>query len=87
MPYLHDVPLDEATAAWRAALDRVGALRKLPAESIFIGDANGRVTAAAVWARISVPHYHSSAMDGYAVRAAETAGATLTRPLRLKIGE
>ena len=87
MPYLHDVPLDEATAAWHAALDSVGALRKLPAESIFIGDANGRVTAAPVWARISVPHYHSSAMDGYAVRSAETAGATLTRPLRLKIGE
>ncbi len=87
MPYLHDVPLDEATAAWRAALDGVGALRKLPAEALFIGDANGRVTAAPVWARISVPHYHSSAMDGYAVRAAETAGATLTRPLRLPIGE
>jgi len=87
MPYLHDVPLDEAVAAWHAALDGVGALRKLPAESVFIGDANGRVTAAPVWARISVPHYHSSAMDGYAVRSAETAGATLTRPLRLKIGE
>jgi len=87
MTYLHDIPLDEAISAWREALNQVGALRKLPAESVFVGDANGRVTAAPVWARISVPHYHSAAMDGYAVRASDTAGATLTRPKRLKIGQ
>jgi len=87
MTYLHDIPLDEAVAAWHAALDGMGALRKLPAESLPIAAANGRVTAAPVWARISVPHYHAAAMDGYAVRAADTVGATLTRPLRLAVGE
>ncbi len=86
MTYLHDIPLDEAISAWRAALDSVGALRRLPAESLPLAEANGRVTAAPVWARISVPHYHASAMDGYAVTAANTVGATLTRPLRLAVG-
>ncbi|RME83700.1 MAG: molybdopterin biosynthesis protein [Caldilineae bacterium] len=87
MTYLHDIPLEEAIAAWHAALEHVGALRKLPAEAVFVAEANGRVTAAPVWARISVPHYHAAAMDGYAVRAADTVGATLTRPLRLALGE
>lgn len=87
MTYLHDIPLDEALNAWLAALERVGALRRLPAESVPIAEANGRVTAAPVWARISVPHYHAAAMDGYAVTAAETVGATLTRPLHLRLGE
>jgi len=31
--------------------------------------------------------YHAAAMDGVAVRAADTAGATETTPRRLKIGE
>ena len=45
------------------------ALEPLPGEEIAIGEALGRVTAAAVFARVSVPHYHASAMDGIAVRA------------------
>jgi putative molybdopterin biosynthesis protein len=40
-----------------------------------------------VWARISSPHYHAAAMDGFAVRAETTRGATETSPLRLKLGE
>ncbi len=87
MTYLHDIPLDEATTAWHNALQTIGALRRLPSEAILIAQANGRITAAPVWARTSVPHYHASAMDGYAVRAADTIGATLTRPLNLLVGE
>ena len=86
LTYLHDIPLHEARAVWHEALQEIGALRRLPSESIPVADANGRITAAPVWARISVPHYHSAAMDGYAVRAAATEGATLTRPLRLGLG-
>ena len=40
-----------------------------------IDEALGRVTAEAVFARISVPHYHAAAMDGIAVRAEDTLGA------------
>jgi putative molybdopterin biosynthesis protein len=39
-----------------------------------------------VWARISSPHYHASAMDGYAVRAEDTGGASETSPLLLLLG-
>ena len=86
LTYLRDIPLHEARAVWHEALQEIGALRRLPSESLPVANANGRITAAPVWARISVPHYHSAAMDGYAVRAAATEGATLTRPLRLGLG-
>ena len=48
--------------------------------------ANGRVTAEPIWAKISSPHYHAAAMDGYAVRAEETHGATETSPKLLAVG-
>ncbi len=68
-------------------LDAAGALRRLPSETLPVAEANGRVTAAPVWARISVPHYHAAAMDGFAVVAHDTVGATLTRPLHLGLGQ
>lgn len=43
------------------------------------------MTAAPVWARLSAPHYHAAAMDGYAVRARDTTIATDTQPLHLKL--
>ncbi|HSN76126.1 MAG TPA: molybdopterin biosynthesis protein [Anaerolineae bacterium] len=85
--YLHDIGLDEAVRAWRAALVEADALGTLASESLPVAECLGRVTAAPVWARISSPHYHASAMDGYAVAAEDTAGATETRPKRLAIGE
>ncbi|MCB9113575.1 MAG: molybdopterin biosynthesis protein [Caldilinea sp.] len=84
--YLHDVALSEALASWHAALDAAGLLDTLPGETIALDQALGRVTAEPVWARISSPHYHAAAMDGYAVRAEETRGATETSPRLLKIG-
>lgn len=50
-------------------------------------DAVGRVTAGAVFANISSPHYHAVAMDGVAVRAVDTVGAAETAPKRLLLGE
>jgi putative molybdopterin biosynthesis protein len=43
----------------------------------------GRVTAAPVYARLSVPHYHGAAMDGIAVRAEDTFGASEASPVEL----
>ena len=40
-----------------------------------------------MWARISAPHYYAAAMDGIAVHAKETAGATETSPKHLHPGE
>ncbi len=79
--YLHDIPLSEAIAALHNALKNAGLLRVLGEEEIPLDErALGRILAQPVWARISSPHYHASAMDGFAVRAEETAGALPTAP-------
>ncbi|MCE7989259.1 MAG: molybdopterin biosynthesis protein [Caldilinea sp. CFX5] len=85
--YLHDIALDQAVTAWHTALSGQGLLQPLPSEVIPLPHALGRVTAAPVWARISAPHYHASAMDGYAVLADDTRGATETSPKQLRIGQ
>ena len=86
--YLHDIPLDKAQAALRSALQVADLWRVLGAENIPLAEnALGRVLAEPIWAKISSPHYHASAMDGFAVRANETAGASLTAPLTLEIGK
>ncbi|MCS6828456.1 MAG: molybdopterin biosynthesis protein [Caldilinea sp.] len=85
--YLQDVALSEALDRWHTVLAEHGLLQPLPAETIPLDQALGRVTAEPVWAKISSPHYHAAAMDGYAVRAEATRGATETTPLLLKVGE
>lgn len=83
--YLEDIPLEQARARLLAALRAVGRDGPLPGERVALAAAPGRVTAEAVYARLSSPHYHAAAMDGYAVAAASTAGATETRPLTLRV--
>jgi putative molybdopterin biosynthesis protein len=85
-PYLEDIPLTDALARWWAALAEAGVDAPLPGEPVPLDEAAGRVTAEPVWARISSPHYHAAAMDGYAVRAEETRGANETQPVYLAIG-
>jgi putative molybdopterin biosynthesis protein len=86
--YLHDIPLDKAKAALRDALQNADLWRVLGTEIIPLDEnALGRVLAEPIWAKVSSPHYHASAMDGFAVHANETAGATLTAPITLQIGE
>src|SRR6266700_4041419 len=84
--YLEDIPLEEALARFWAALSRVGALTPLPGEAVPVEQALGRVTAEPVFARLNVPHYHASAMDGIAVRAEDTLGASETSPVLLTVG-
>ena len=82
--YLEDLPLDEAYARFFGALEQASALAPTASESVPLEQALGRVTAAPVWARRSSPHYHAAAMDGVAVRAEDTVGATETSPVRLR---
>jgi molybdopterin molybdotransferase len=57
------------------AQERVlGAAAPLPAELVPIAQAHGRVTAEDVHARVDLPPFPSSAMDGFAVRAADLPG-------------
>ena len=86
-PYLEDIPREEALARWFAALAQAGLDRPLEGEWVALEDAAGRITAEPVWALISSPHYHAAAMDGYAVRAEDTRGASETRPVYLTIGQ
>src|SRR3954470_24008209 len=83
--YLEDIPLDEARRRYDEAL-AAGALKPLPPERVPVGEALGRVTAGPVWAVLSNPHYHGAAMDGAAVRAEETRGASEATPIRLRVG-
>jgi putative molybdopterin biosynthesis protein len=85
--YLHDIPLGQARARLREALQDADLWRVLGVESIPLDEnALGRVTAEPIWAEISSPHYHASAMDGFAVRAIATNGAMPSSPVTLFIG-
>lgn len=82
--YLHDIPLPEAQKRLEEALRTADMWRVLGTETLPLDEnALGRVLARAVWARISSPHYHASAMDGFALRAEQTAGAMPTAPVTL----
>ena len=83
--YLTDIPLDEARARLQAALRAAGADSPLPAETVPLTQALGRVTAQPIRARRSSPHFHCAAMDGYALRADITASARETQPLTLRL--
>ncbi len=85
--YLENTPLHEALTKWLKKLYYEGAAKPLSGETIKVIDSLGRVTSGAVTAKISSPFYHSSAMDGYAVRFTDTFGASERTPKRLKLGE
>ena len=85
--YLSDIPLEDALEQYVGALEVAGALGHTQSEIVPLNCARGRVTAEPVWAKISSPHYDSAAMDGIAVRASDTVGATETSPLQLAVGK
>jgi putative molybdopterin biosynthesis protein len=85
--YLEDIPLAEATSRFHSALQQSGGLPRTSSERVPLAEALHRVTAEPVWARISSPHYHAAAMDGAAVRSADTTGASEKTPVRLRIGD
>ena len=70
--YLKKTPLTEARELFLATVDSQG----LAVEEIAVDDGLDRITAEPVFAKISSPHYHASAMDGICVRAEDTFGAT-----------
>lgn len=85
--YLEGTPLYEALTKWLSRFDSEESGRPLPREIIHVKDSLGRITAEAIIAKISSPFYHSSAMDGYAVRFVDTFGASETSPKRLRTEE
>jgi molybdopterin molybdotransferase len=74
--------LTEIDEARRLVLERVVPLAPEP---VALGEALGRVLAEPVTSADPVPGFDNSAMDGYAVRAADTAGADGERAARLTV--
>lgn len=75
--FLQRVPLERARELVRSLA------RVTESEDVATEDALGRFTAQSVFARFASPHYRASAMDGIAVRAADTSRASAEAPLEL----
>lgn len=84
--FLENRPLEEAREAWFGLLEKEGVVMPVESEEVPAGDSAGRVTAEPLFARVSSPPFHSAAMDGVAVPAGKTYGASDTSPVRLEIG-
>jgi molybdopterin molybdotransferase len=66
--------------------DRIlAAVRRLPPREVVLEEALGCVLAEDVTAALSLPGFTNSAMDGYAVRSADVAGASESSPLELPV--
>jgi molybdopterin molybdotransferase len=74
--------LESVASAQRRLLDQVGVLAP---ETVGVETALGRILAEAISSRSDLPGFDNSAMDGYAVRAADIAQATLSAPVRLPV--
>ena len=79
--YLSNTPLSEAQRTYLAFLNERGLTSRT--ETVSVSDSLGRVSARAVYARLSSPHYTACAMDGIALAAKITFGATETTPVLL----
>ncbi|HZT42829.1 MAG TPA: gephyrin-like molybdotransferase Glp [Chthonomonadaceae bacterium] len=62
----------------------LGRVKRLPVARVALLDSLGRVLAEDVAADIAVPPFDNSAVDGYAVRAADITGARPESPVRLR---
>lgn len=82
--YLHTIPVEEAQDIYRSRLEEKVEPR---IERIAVADSLGRVTASAVYAGLCSPLFNAAAMDGIAVTAKATAGASEETPMTLQAGK
>ena len=81
--FLHVLDRDEAERRFRAAID----LTPRGAETVPVGTALGRVLAADVISPVDVPSFDQSNVDGFAVVAEDTFGASEEAPRTAELGE
>ena len=67
------------------ARTRIAAFTPVRAETVRVAGALGRVLARDLVAAVDLPHFHRANMDGYAVRAQDTFGASASIPAYLKL--
>lgn len=79
--YLNNTPLDTAKKEYLSSLQSSGFCHKN--ETVSAANSCGRILSRAVYAKICSPHYNASAMDGIAVRAQDTYGASEQTPVVL----
>lgn len=60
-------------------------VRALGSETVPLAQALGRVLARDVVSPVSLPPWDNASMDGFAVRASDVAGASVDRPMRLRV--
>lgn len=80
--YLSNMAVEDALKSFFERIGEQGKGKKI--EKIKVIDALGRITALPVFAKLSSPNYNASAMDGIAVKAEATFGASEATPLQLK---
>jgi putative molybdopterin biosynthesis protein len=80
--YIENKPLEDARELFASRLEACGYFEP-KAEEIPTLEAYNRISASAIYARRSAPHYVASAMDGIAVAAVETESANDYSPLTL----
>jgi putative molybdopterin biosynthesis protein len=86
--YLHDIPLDVAKKRFYEALDKYKLRGPLKSEKVGLNeDLVGRILFEPIWAKISSPHYHASAMDGFALRSDDIQMAMPTQPVLIRVNE
>lgn len=79
--YLNNTPVDEALAVYKNALKEI----VVPStETIPVVDSLNKITKSAVYAKYCSPLYNAAAMDGIAVEADKTRGASEREPMVLK---
>lgn len=71
--------------ALKLFLENISPLQKT--EEISLEDCTGRILVETVVSERNVPHYRHAAMDGYAVRASDTLGASPANPVFLRLSE
>jgi len=81
--FLEVIDRDEAERRWHEQID----LDALAPEVVALEDALGRVLAHDVRAEVDVPGFDRSNMDGFAVRARDTYGASEQEPVRLRLND
>jgi molybdenum cofactor synthesis domain-containing protein len=79
-PIRQTIPLDEAR---RLLADAIAPIDRT--ERVSIDDANGRVLARSIASSEDVPPFDRAAMDGYAVIAEDTFGASASEPAALRL--
>ncbi len=79
--YLSNEDLEKAKKSYLQHIRSTGFTFK--EETVSVQQASGRVLSKAVYAHICSPHYNASAMDGIAVKAEDTYGASESSPVVL----